>query len=618
MERKLLFIAKQNNLKTIIKILIIQKMKNSILPKLILTLGVLFNFTLPVNSEIIPITYGNSSKHLPTSAKSKVSGNDDGTLICWLDSTHGGSIYIQKIDLDGQLQWGDNGVALDIELGMSFDPDSDYPMIYSDNLGGALVIYGKDFYSSREIYIAKIYFNGIPARIPVCITSHSGGFNFSPVSVLTRDSCFAVAWESFVDGDFNIHAQKIDLDGNLLWNKGEEVVVCSEIHDQRKPTITCDESNCIVITWLDDRYSNNYPEFAFDLFANRLSPDGNYTQYSSKGKLIFSYYENEFKPFDRIENKTNNKSEMNGAATDSRKMAFYNHNLISSDKNSTIFAVDQWDRDFDSFIKILKVDENFNMVWIRSIDENSFQFKPLLTGDNNKGAYVFWNDYRNAENSVYGIGLDMNGNITMGGESGIKISCDKMKGSFKRTLPSDKNQNGIYSEANKIYLTWVTSWNDDLILSSINPLSKYSICGNTAYINSDVTGGEYTSITTQKNNTVVVFKQSQNIFAWRNVNANSDKEDLKNKITICNFPNPFNPVTKIKFNIPRDARRETQDVKLVIFNALGEEVSTLVNGRLAPGSYETDFDASNFPSGVYFYRIEMNGWIETKRMTLIK
>ncbi|MBK8553800.1 MAG: PQQ-binding-like beta-propeller repeat protein [Ignavibacteria bacterium] len=85
-----------------------------------------------------------------------------------------------------------------------------------------------------------------------------------------------------------------------------------------------------------------------------------------------------------------------------------------------------------------------------------------------------------------------------------------------------------------------------------------------------------------------------------------------------NYPNPFNPVTKIKFDVPRDARGETQDVKLVIFDVLGKEVMTLVNEKLSPGSYEADFEGSNFASGIYFYKIEAGSFVETKRMMLLK
>jgi len=82
-----------------------------------------------------------------------------------------------------------------------------------------------------------------------------------------------------------------------------------------------------------------------------------------------------------------------------------------------------------------------------------------------------------------------------------------------------------------------------------------------------------------------------------------------------NYPNPFNPVTKIKFDIPQSAFGE---VRLIIYNTLGEEVAILVNEKLLPGSYEVEFDGSNFSSGVYFYKLETDKFIETKRMILLK
>lgn len=85
-----------------------------------------------------------------------------------------------------------------------------------------------------------------------------------------------------------------------------------------------------------------------------------------------------------------------------------------------------------------------------------------------------------------------------------------------------------------------------------------------------------------------------------------------------NYPNPFNPITKIKFNIPSDAKRETRDVSLKIFDILGKEVTTIVDQKLTQGSYEVDFDGSNLASGVYFYKLVTEEFIETKRMLLSK
>jgi hypothetical protein len=86
------------------------------------------------------------------------------------------------------------------------------------------------------------------------------------------------------------------------------------------------------------------------------------------------------------------------------------------------------------------------------------------------------------------------------------------------------------------------------------------------------------------------------------------------------FPNPFNPVTKIKFDLPKSG-----NVNLIIYDVLGKEVITLYNNILKPGFYEVEFNGNDFPSGVYFYRIAIHSdkllndeFIDTKRMVLIK
>ncbi|MDQ3194249.1 MAG: T9SS type A sorting domain-containing protein, partial [Bacteroidota bacterium] len=85
-----------------------------------------------------------------------------------------------------------------------------------------------------------------------------------------------------------------------------------------------------------------------------------------------------------------------------------------------------------------------------------------------------------------------------------------------------------------------------------------------------------------------------------------------------NYPNPFNPVTKIKIDIPSNVKGQTSDVKLVVYVALGKEVITIMNDLLFPGSYEVEFDGSNFSSGIYLYKIQMEDFSEVKRMILLK
>ncbi len=80
-----------------------------------------------------------------------------------------------------------------------------------------------------------------------------------------------------------------------------------------------------------------------------------------------------------------------------------------------------------------------------------------------------------------------------------------------------------------------------------------------------------------------------------------------------NFPNPFNPLTHINFDIPKE-----NFVKLAVYNILGKEVEALVNEKLNAGSYSVEWNASKYSSGIYFYRIESGNFIKTMKMILIK
>jgi hypothetical protein len=80
-----------------------------------------------------------------------------------------------------------------------------------------------------------------------------------------------------------------------------------------------------------------------------------------------------------------------------------------------------------------------------------------------------------------------------------------------------------------------------------------------------------------------------------------------------NYPNPFNPTTNINFSIPKAGF-----VKITVFDILGKEAAVLVNENLTAGSYKADFNASALSSGVYFYKIEADGFSDIKKMMLVK
>ncbi len=80
-----------------------------------------------------------------------------------------------------------------------------------------------------------------------------------------------------------------------------------------------------------------------------------------------------------------------------------------------------------------------------------------------------------------------------------------------------------------------------------------------------------------------------------------------------NYPNPFNPSTTIRFSVPQKGM-----VSLTVFNLLGQEVKTLISEEKGQGSYEAIFNASNLPSGTYFYKLQVGASVEVKKMLLLK
>jgi len=110
------------------------------------------------------------------------------------------------------------------------------------------------------------------------------------------------------------------------------------------------------------------------------------------------------------------------------------------------------------------------------------------------------------------------------------------------------------------------------------------------------------------------------LFELVGINPISSNEPIQFNL-YQNYPNPFNPTTKIKFYIPLSRgvpEGRGMSTKLIIYDILSREVTTLVNENLSPGTYEIEWNGSNFPSGVYFYKLETENYSNTKKLILLK
>jgi hypothetical protein len=80
-----------------------------------------------------------------------------------------------------------------------------------------------------------------------------------------------------------------------------------------------------------------------------------------------------------------------------------------------------------------------------------------------------------------------------------------------------------------------------------------------------------------------------------------------------NYPNPFNPATIISYSVPKDG-----NVSLRVYNTIGQQVAELINATQNAGTYDVQFNAVGLSSGIYYYRLEANGFVDTKKMILVK
>jgi len=213
---------------------------------------------------------------------------------------------------------------------------------------------------------------------------------------------------------------------------------------------------------------------------------------------------------------------------------------------------------------------------------------------------------------IISLGVDSNGYIFAGTNgSGIFRSVNST------TVPVELTSFSVRVDKNKINLSWTTA--TELNNSGFEiqrKLSEYDF-STVAFVNGNGTS-------TKTNNYSWSEKLLPGIYSYRlkQIDYNGKYEYSKEvEITVTpnifsleqNFPNPFNPNTVISYSLP-----SASNVKLVVYNTLGQNVKVLENGYKNAGGYSVHFDASDLPSGIYFYRLEAGQFTQVKKMMLLK
>jgi photosystem II stability/assembly factor-like uncharacterized protein len=222
----------------------------------------------------------------------------------------------------------------------------------------------------------------------------------------------------------------------------------------------------------------------------------------------------------------------------------------------------------------------------------------------------------NWEKSDYGIDIqtvlcvneNINGDLYAGGYETIFRSTDKGM-NWQRTNLSNINS-GIYDlKTNDIGHIFAADWGGGVLRSNDDGQ-------NWDEINSGLSN--LTIKTLAINNSGFVFAGSFQNGIYRSSQSTTSILDDNNLVfnsydLFQNYPNPFNPVTSLQYAIS-----SRQFVTLKVYDLLGREVATLVNEEKPAGEYEVEFNATNLPSGIYFYQLKAGDFSETKKMILLK
>jgi len=233
---------------------------------------------------------------------------------------------------------------------------------------------------------------------------------------------------------------------------------------------------------------------------------------------------------------------------------------------------------------------------IHTTDDHGTTWQVLLTGSEQNSRSV-WFDYN------YNIGYTGGNSI---------INSTNYGSSWSNLLtPGTGELTGITSSGTG-RLIWFTRYDNKIFYSPFY--------GKEFELSYTITDGKYTGITIERDGffsgAVYAIRDNGGIsrtffFA---IGIEPISSEIPENFSLSqNYPNPFNPETNFRFSIP-----ERSYVKLKVFNSLGIEIETLLEKDLSPAVYEVNWNASKYPSGVYFYRIEIGTFTETKKMMLIK
>lgn len=511
-----------------------------------------------------------------------------GAIIAWADSrNYNWDIYAQRVDGAGNVVWAANGVPVCTAVG-----GQNFPRIASDGAGGAIIAWRDGRGRGGEhVYAQRLDASGfalwVTDGVPICTST-----TMHPEMASDGAGGAVITWEHYTGSDWDIYAQRVDDAGIVQWSGGGKAV-CSAAGLQKYPKIISDGTGGAIIVWKDNRSG------AEGVYAQRVAADG-YLEWTANGVCISDDSAND---------------DHHELATDS------GHGAIITWMGSGVHG---------SHIYAQRIDISGNLVWnggnpvgVDTLDYS--QSYPEIASDGTGGAIITWEDlYPGSPQNFRSISaqkLDEWGSA-LWAANGVPVYTEQGGHRYAPQIASDDVGGAV--------ITWEDDRNGnlDVYVQRLNP-SGVKMWPDTVH----------TSISrdSQAEPRIIPDGSSGAIITWQDNRKQGDIDIFTMRLCstglpcptdasepppvyflMQNFPNPFNPVTRIIYNIGEPAK-----VSLGIYDCKGGLVKILVDGYREAGSHTEAWrgrDKSGRPvdSGVYFYRLEAGSFNGTKKMVIIR